>query len=150
VEAAQQLQIRNRHDDPPTFSLRLRCIRPLPRRRSRPRRAADGRDPRHAPPPVKAALAPLREWLAAQGTKLKVIETDVESPQGEKRLAAVGLSGHVPIVILIDGQYRHKRKDGTVLEFMNFPAIESAPPGVRGKWTTADVQEVLGARIKGR
>ena len=99
-------------------------------------------------PPVKMALAPLREWLAAQGAKLKVVETDVESPQGEKRLAAVGLSGHVPIVILIDGQYRQKRKDGVALEFVNFPAIEGAPPGVRGKWTTADVQAVLTERMK--
>lgn len=99
-------------------------------------------------PPVKIALAPLREWLAAQGGKLKVIEVDVESAAGEKRLAAVGLDGHVPIVILIDGQYRQKRKDGAAMEFVNFPAIEGAPPGVRGKWTTADVQAVLGERMK--
>jgi len=99
-------------------------------------------------PPVRMALAPLRAWLAAQGTKLKVVETDIESPQGEKRLAAVGLSGHIPIAILIDGQYRHKGKDGAAQEFVNFPAIEGAPPGVRGKWTTADVQAVLAGRKK--
>jgi ABC-type glycerol-3-phosphate transport system substrate-binding protein len=99
-------------------------------------------------PPVKMALAPLRDWLAAQGTKLKVVETDVESPQGEKRLAAVGLGGHVPIVILIDGQYRHKRKDGATQEFVNFPDIAGAPSGVRGKWTTADVQVLLTERMK--
>ena len=98
-------------------------------------------------PPVRMALAPLREWLAAQGTKLKVVETDVESPQGEKRLAAVGLSGHVPIVILIDGKYRQQRKDGATLELVNFPALDGAPPGVRGKWTTADVQAVLSERM---
>jgi len=101
-----------------------------------------------AHPPVKMALAPLRQWLAAQGGKLKVVEIDVESPQGEKRLAAVGLDGHIPIVILIDGQYRQKRKDGAAMEFLNFPAIEGAPPGVRGKWTTADVQAVLTERMK--
>ena len=101
-----------------------------------------------AHPPVKMALAPLRQWLAAQGGKLKVIEIDVESPQGEKRLAAVGLDGHIPIVILIDGQYRQKRKDGAAMEFLNFPAIEGAPPGVRGKWTSADVQAVLTERMK--
>ena len=99
-------------------------------------------------PPVKMALAPLREWFAAQGKKLKVVETDIESPQGEKRLAAVGLNGHIPIVILIDGQYRHKRKDGSTIEFLNFPDIPGAPSGVRGKWTTADVQAVLTERMK--
>jgi len=99
-------------------------------------------------PPVTMALAPLRDWLATQGTKLKVVELNVETPQGEKRLAAVGLSGHIPIVILIDGQYRHKRKDGTALEFVNFPAIAGAPSGVRGSWTTADVQGALTQRMK--
>ena len=101
-----------------------------------------------AHPPVKMALAPLRQWLAAQGKKLKMVEIDIESPQGEKRLAAVGLGGHIPIVILIDGQYRHKGKDGAAQEFVNFPAIEGAPPGVRGKWTTVDVQSVLSTRMK--
>ena len=101
-----------------------------------------------AHPPVKMALAPLRNWLAAQGGKLKVVEVDVESPPGEKRLQSVGLDGHIPILILIDGQYRQKRKDGAAMEFVNFPAIEGAPPGVRGKWTTADVQAVLTERMK--
>ena len=101
-----------------------------------------------AHPPVKMALAPLRQWLAAQGNKVKVIEVDVESPLGEKRLAAIGLDGHIPIAILIDGQYRQKRKDDVVMEFVNFPAIDGAPPGVRGKWTTADVQAVLSERMK--
>ncbi|MCX7169053.1 MAG: hypothetical protein NTY41_01870 [Proteobacteria bacterium] len=99
-------------------------------------------------PPVKMALAPLRNWLAAQGGKLKVTEIDIESPAGEKRLASAGLDGHIPILILIDGQYRHKRKDGSTIEFLNFPVIEGAPPGVRGKWTTADVQAVLAERVK--
>jgi hypothetical protein len=99
-------------------------------------------------PPVKMALAPLREWLTAQGAKLKVVETDVESPQGEKRLAAVGLAGHIPVVILIDGQYRLKRKDGAALNFVNFPNTPGTPPGARGEWTTADVQAVLAERLK--
>jgi len=101
-----------------------------------------------AHPPVRMALQPLRDWLAAQGGKLKVVELDVESPAGEKRLAAVGLDGHIPILILIDGQYRYKRQDGSPVAFVNFPAIKGAPPGVRGEWTTADVQAVLGARLK--
>jgi hypothetical protein len=99
-------------------------------------------------PPVKMALADLRTWLAAQGTKITVIDTDVESPQGEKRLAAVGLSGHIPVIILIDGQYRVQRKNGSQVDFLNFPNIPGAPPGVRGTWTMADVQSVLSERMK--
>ncbi len=99
-------------------------------------------------PPVKTALAPLREWLAAQGGKVRVKEIDIEGQEGIRRMQAVGLSGHIPIVILIDGQYRHKGKQGKALELMNFPAVDGAPPGVRGEWTTADVQALLVGRIK--
>ena len=101
-----------------------------------------------AHPPVQAALAPLRQWIATQGNKLKVVEINVETPQGEKRLQSVALDGHIPILILIDGQYRHRRKDGSAVAFVNFPSIKDAPSGVRGEWTTADVQAVLAERIK--
>lgn len=99
-------------------------------------------------PPVRMALAPLREWLAAQGGKLTVKEIDIESPLGEKRLAAAGLSGHIPILILIDGKHVFVRKDGGKVAFVNFPNIPGSPPGARGEWTTADVQTVLAGRIR--
>lgn len=100
-----------------------------------------------AHPPVQSALKPLRDWLGAQGGKLKVIEIDMETPAGEKRLQAVGVKGHVPVVVLIDGQYRHKRPDGSTVEFVSFPAGPGTPPGVKGSWSTADVQAVLKARL---
>jgi hypothetical protein len=99
-------------------------------------------------PPVQMALQPLRDWIANQGGKLKVVEVNIESTQGEKRLAAAGLDGHIPILILIDGKYRYRRKDGSQVAFVNFPAIQDAPPGVRGEWSVADVQNVLTNRMK--
>lgn len=99
-------------------------------------------------PPVKAALSQLREWLAAQGKKITVKETDSESADGIKRMQSVGLSGHIPVLILIDGQYRVKRKDGSAVEFVNFPNQPNTPAGARGEWTTADVQSVLTEKIK--
>lgn len=99
-------------------------------------------------PPVKMALQPLRDWLAQQGAKLKLVETDVESPAGEKKLAAVGLSGHIPVVILIDGQYRVKRPDGASVDLVNFPNQPNTPPGARGQWVIPDVQAVLTERMK--
>lgn len=99
-------------------------------------------------PPVKMALQPLRDWLGQQGAKLKVVETDVESAQGEKKLAGVGLSGHIPVVILIDGQYRVKRPDGASVDLVNFPNQPNTPPGARGQWVIPDVQAVLTERMK--
>lgn len=101
-----------------------------------------------AHPPVQAALKPLRDWLARQGGKLQVIEIDAESPAGGKRLQSIGLTGHVPILILIDGTHGFQRKDGSKVAFVNFPAVAGSPPGILGNWVTADVQTVLTARMK--
>ena len=101
-----------------------------------------------AHPPVQSALKPLRDWLAQQGGRIRVVEIDAESAEGEQRLAAVGLKGHVPILILIDGKYRYQRKDGTTTEFLNFPAAEGSPMGLNGTWTAADVEAVLTGQVK--
>lgn len=100
-----------------------------------------------AHPPVQDALKPLREWLAKQGVKLHVAEIDAESQQGVRRLASIGLAGHVPIAILIDGRQQYRRKDGSMVTFVNFPAVKESPPGARGDWQIADVQNVLAERM---
>jgi hypothetical protein len=98
-------------------------------------------------PPVKMALQPLRDWLAMQGGKVRVKEIDSESAEGKSKLQAAGLAGHIPVLILIDGQYKHARKDGGTVEFVNFPNQPNTPPGARGAWLPQDVQAVLGARM---
>jgi hypothetical protein len=101
-------------------------------------------------PPVMMALQPLRDWLASQGGKLHVKEIDSESPEGMKRLQVAGLSGHVPVLILIDGQHSFKRKDGSQVAFVNFPNAPDTPSGARGNWVTSDVQAILAERLKGK
>jgi hypothetical protein len=96
-------------------------------------------------PPVQSALKPLRDWLAGQGAKIRVKEIDIESADGERRVQAVGLKGHIPVVILIDGQYRHQRPDGSTVEFVSFPSGPGTPSGVKGTWSATDVEAVLKA-----
>lgn len=97
---------------------------------------------------MQLALKPLRDWLATQAGRLKVIELDMESPAGEKRLQAVGVTGHVPVVVLIDGQHLHKRADGSTVDPVSFPAGPGTPPGVKGTWSAADVEAILKPRLK--
>lgn len=101
-----------------------------------------------AHPPVVIALKPLRDWIARQGKKLRVIELDGETPTGAKRLQSAGLTGHVPILILIDGKHAFLRKDGSRVEFAKFPNVAGSPPGMRGNWVTADVEAVLTDKMK--
>lgn len=94
-----------------------------------------------AHPPVQSALKPLREWLAGQGKFARVVEIDMETPAGEKRAAAVGVTGHVPILILVDGKFAFARKDGVAVEFKGFPAA----PNMKGSWTIDDAKAVISA-----
>ncbi len=96
-----------------------------------------------AHPPVQSALKPLRDWLASQGSKVRLVETDMETPTAEKRLVAIGLTGHIPIVVLVDGKFTFTRKDGSIVEFKSFPAGPGTPAGVKGAWSMQDVQAVL-------
>ena len=97
-------------------------------------------------PPVQSALKPLRDWLSGQGSKIRVVEMDMESPEAEKRLATIGLKGHIPVVVLVDGKYRHTRSDGSAVEFVGFPNGPGTPAGVKGGWSAQDVQALLKAR----
>jgi hypothetical protein len=99
-----------------------------------------------AHPPVQSALKPLRDWLATQGKAFRVTEIDMESPEAEKRLAVVGLKGHIPIVVLVNGTYKHTRQDGSAVELVSFPAGPGTPTGVKGGWSLLDVQALLKAR----
>lgn len=99
--------------------------------------------------PVQNALKPVYEVLAKYRDRIKVIDLDVDRPDGAARLKAIGLKGHIPVVIIVDGQFRHKRSDGTTIEFMNFPAAAaSSPMGLDGKWRAEDVEAVIKERLK--
>jgi hypothetical protein len=100
-----------------------------------------------AHPPVQAALKPLRDWLSGQGGTLRVVEIDMESPAAEKRLQALGLKGHLPIVVLVNGQYRHARKDGSSVDLVGFPSGKGAPAGMSTGWSIEDAQAVIKALL---
>ncbi len=95
-------------------------------------------------PPVRSALKPLRDWLVTQGDKARVVEVDMETPAGEKRAASVGVTGHVPILVLVNGRYAFTRKDGSPMVFKSFPAGPGAP-GSKDAWTIEDVKAVVSA-----
>ncbi len=97
--------------------------------------------------PVQNALKPVREVLAKYTGKVRVTELDAESADGEKRLKAVGLKGHIPIALLVNGSKSFKRPDGKTIEFVNFPAAAGNPLGLNGAWTVADFETALRAAL---
>jgi hypothetical protein len=99
--------------------------------------------------PVQDALKPVRDFLATV-SGVKVIELDAESAPGAKRVKAVGLKGHVPILLLVNGSYRYKRADGTAVSFKDFPAKSDNPLGLNGSWSVKDFEAAVKAALGGK
>ncbi len=100
---------------------------------------------RHSP--VQTALKPVRDFLASLGGKVKVVELDAESPEGEKRVSALGLKGHIPILLVIDGSDQFKRPDDTAVLFKDFPAQPGQKLGINGTWTVADFESAVNTAL---
>ena len=58
-------------------------------------------------------------------------------------MAAKNLSGHIPLVIWLDGAARHT-VGGKEVSFTGFP-VGSGPAFFQGKWTMADLRRALEA-----
>jgi hypothetical protein len=97
--------------------------------------------------PVQNALKPVRDLLVKYQGRVRVTEADIESPDGVKRLKAVGLKGHIPIVLLIDGNKSFKRADGKTVDFVNFPVAADNPLNLNGTWSVADFEAALRASL---
>ena len=97
--------------------------------------------------PVQSVLKPVRDLLAKYQGRVRVSEADIESPDGVKRLKAVGLKGHIPIVLLIDGNKSFKRADGKTVDFVNFPVAADNPLNMNGTWSVADFEAALRASL---
>jgi hypothetical protein len=97
--------------------------------------------------PVRDALKPVHDFLGTLGGQVKVVELDAGSAAGEKRIKDVGLKGHVPIVLLINGSDKFKRPDGTAVEFKDFPAGAGNPLGLNGTWSVADFEAAVKAAL---
>ena len=97
--------------------------------------------------PVQNALKPVRDILGKLGGQVKVIDLDSESPAGEKRIKAAGEKGHVPILLLVNGNAHFKRPDGTLVVFKDFPAGAGNPLGLNGSWSVADFEAAVKAAL---
>lgn len=97
--------------------------------------------------PVRNALKPVRSYLAGLHGRVRVVELNAESSKGERRLSALGLKGHIPILLVIDGMYQFKRADGSAVTLKDFPAKAVDPSGVNGTWTVDDFKTLVAARL---
>lgn len=99
--------------------------------------------------PVQDALKPILEMLEGFGGQITVTEYDADTQEGKDKMSDAGQRGHVPVLILIDGEYQFTREDGTAIEFLNFPADAENPANLNGSWSVDDVEFVVNRAVGG-
>jgi hypothetical protein len=87
---------------------------------------------------LKKAEAVLRKFPA-----VKTSEYDFTDPKNAGRIEAQGLTGHSPIIILINDKSTFMI-EGRQVEFKNFPKGDAFIPTLEGSWTFDDLEKVLG------
>lgn len=96
--------------------------------------------------PLRPTLDQLKDVFAKYGDKLSVRWHDFESQEGEKFMAKMGITSHVPLVIWINGK-NSAEVDGVSCTFTGFPS-GAGPAMFQGKWTVEQVGKALDALTK--
>jgi hypothetical protein len=91
--------------------------------------------------PLQPTLEQVRAVFAKYGPRIAVVWHDSETDDGRAFMARKNLSGHIPLVIWLDGTFKHTR-DGKEVSFTGFPT-GAGPAFFQGKWTTDDLRRVL-------
>ena len=88
------------------------------------------------------------EMLKKFGDKVTLQQVDADTKSGKARLKTSGMKGHIPVVIFVDGEFKHTLEGQEVI-FENFPVASDSPMRLDGKWSAGDVkaviEEILGA-----
>ena len=93
-------------------------------------------------PPVTPILADIDKVVAGYGDRVKVTRYDDETPQGQDLAKARNVTGHVPLVIFINGSMEVK-VDGRQVKFYSFPQGRSTFMAASGSWTMGDLDAAL-------
>jgi hypothetical protein len=93
-------------------------------------------------PPLRPVLAEVDQLLAAYGARVHVTHYDFDTPEGASFATKMGLNGHIPMVIFINGKDTFTL-NGRKVTFESFPQGQGTGMVADGAWTTADLDTVL-------
>lgn len=96
-------------------------------------------------PPIKPVVAEVDAVLAKYAGKVSVSKLPADGAAGERRAKDLGLSGHVAVVIAIDGSTQAD-VSGRTVRFEGFPAGKSPIESAQGSWSIGDLDAVLAQR----
>ena len=99
--------------------------------------------------PMQPTLRQLRALFARHQEQLQVHWYDFEKRAGKKFMAKKKLHGHIPLLIMVNGQSSH-RLAGREVTFKGFPTGAAPFKAVEGKWAIADLQALIEQLTAGR
>jgi hypothetical protein len=91
--------------------------------------------------PLMSTVSKMKSIFSGYGNELSISWYDFDTKEGEQFMGKMGLKGHIPLIIWIDGT--PKRTVGAKeITFAGFPT-GSGPPMFRGKWTMDELKTAL-------
>jgi hypothetical protein len=96
--------------------------------------------------PMQPTLRQLRVLFPKYKDKLTLSWYDFESKEGISFKSKMGIKGHVPMVIWIDGKFEQVVNNNKI-KFTGFPT-GAGPSFAQGKWTFDDLASVLDRKTK--
>jgi len=98
-------------------------------------------------PPVRDVLTQVDPVLAAFGDQVSVTRYDFDTPEGAAFAENKGLTGHIPLAILVNGSQTFD-VNGRTVTFESFPQGAGTGMVPDGAWTVADLDSVLQAVVQ--
>jgi hypothetical protein len=89
-------------------------------------------------PPMQPVLESIQSTCEGFGDKVELILHDETTDEGQQFLSKVGLSGHIPMALFVDGKIVHLI-DGKTVTFRDFPGET---------WSADDLKKVIELRLK--
>ena len=97
--------------------------------------------------PVRSVLTDVDKLLEGYGEQVHITHYDFNTPEGEAFAQSKDLSGHIPLVIYVNGSMEFSTDDRSVKLF-SFPQGQGTGIVPDGTWTMDDLRQVLDEAVE--
>ncbi len=97
--------------------------------------------------PMRPTIAKIKDLLGNYGDTVQTSWYDVDQPSGKSYMKKKKILGHVPLLIMIDGQSDFNI-DGRAVKLQGFPTGASPFKRVEGNWSLDDLQLLLDKKVR--
>lgn len=97
--------------------------------------------------PMRPTIANIKDMLGNYGDTVQASWHDVDQQSGESFMKKHNIVGHIPMLIIIDGQSDFNI-DGRDIKLKGFPTGSSPFKRVEGNWSLEDLQLLLDNKLR--